>query len=185
LFIVSAHDRDSGHFFSEALRFRCVGGKGRRMPTAYASHSAPWSPGSLAASCLAHPSAIAFPGIPLCAGHQRISISTEGSRSPRVHVMRHMRARSLVNAALIAAVKCVVNALLKCGLNCGTNCALNCGIVIDCGILDYLQCRSLRHPPISCGVIDPALLKANCIMEIEKQRRTTQPQPTNEKTSNH
>jgi len=43
------------------------------------SRSIPWSSGSLAA-CLAHPSATSFPGIPLCAGHQRISASTVGAR---------------------------------------------------------------------------------------------------------
>jgi len=37
-----------------------------------------WSSGSLAA-CLAHPSATSFPGISLCAGHHRITISTVGS----------------------------------------------------------------------------------------------------------
>ena len=73
----SHHDRASGHFFSEALRFRRareVGGKDRRTPLAYTSHSNPWPSCSLAA-CLAHPSAISCLGIPLCAGHQRISIS--------------------------------------------------------------------------------------------------------------
>jgi len=69
----------SGHFFSDALRFRCareVGREGNRSPLASVSHSTLWSPGSLAA-CLAHPSATSFPGIHLCAGHLRISISTE------------------------------------------------------------------------------------------------------------
>jgi len=69
-------------------------------------HSTPWSSGSLAAN-LAHPSAASFPGTPLCAGHQRISISTAGSRlrtaaiaCPRLKgvarfVVRHPRNRSL------------------------------------------------------------------------------------------
>ena len=69
---------------------REVGGKGRRTPLAYASHSTPRSCGSLAA-CLAHPSAPSFPGIPLCAGHQRISISTEGSRSRQFSYSRESR----------------------------------------------------------------------------------------------
>jgi len=58
-----------------------------RLPylPACASHSTPWSSGPLAAR-LAHSSATSFPGIPLCAGHQRISISTVGSRSHRAAV---------------------------------------------------------------------------------------------------
>jgi len=47
---------------------------GSRVPSARASHSTPWSSGSLAAN-LAHSSATSLPGIPLCAGHHRISIS--------------------------------------------------------------------------------------------------------------
>jgi len=46
------------------------------------SHSTPWSSGSLAA-CLPRLSAISLPRMPLCAGHQRISISMAASRPRR------------------------------------------------------------------------------------------------------
>ena len=84
----SHHDRASGHFFSDALRFRRareVGREGSRLPLASVSRSTSWSSGSLAV-CLTYPSAASFPEIPLCAGHQWISISTEGSCSRRASV---------------------------------------------------------------------------------------------------
>jgi len=61
--------RASGHFFSEALRFRCASEAGGNDRRPYP----PLDPSSLAA-CLAHPSATSFLGIPLCAGRQRINL---------------------------------------------------------------------------------------------------------------
>ena len=82
----SHQDCASGHFFSDALPLRWareVGGIDRRpYLSARFSHS---SSGSLAA-CLAQPSAISLPGMPLCAGHQRISNSMAASRSRRAAV---------------------------------------------------------------------------------------------------
>jgi len=75
---------------------REVGREGSRSPSV--SHSTPWASGSLAA-CLAHPSATSFPKIPLCAGHQQLSISEGPARCYR---LPRLKGVGLARARLVA-----------------------------------------------------------------------------------
>ena len=80
----SHHDRASGHFFSDALRFRCareVGSEGSRSPLASVIHSIRGHPARWRPPWPTHPRSRSWGS-----GHQRVSISTEGSCSRRAAI---------------------------------------------------------------------------------------------------